>query len=171
MSKFTDSGYGGEPACVDSGADVPSSNQQVPVISSDPLDPDNMLEDSILWSRANYPLTAVSRYRDAAHEIARQRREIQHLEDMLLSTIRPVETFGAPQVRAALVEIRDLPEPGYDSSNARIMRQIAAKALSSSEEPTADDGMCKHDDGACHEDDPCETCPVYRRAENGTGGV
>lgn len=53
-------------------------------------------------------------------------------------TATPDETSGAPQVRAALVEIRDLPEPGYDSSNARIMRQIAAKALSSSEEPSGE---------------------------------
>lgn len=23
--------------------------------------------------------------------------------------------------------------------------------------------MCKHDDGACHKDDPCEYCPIYRK--------
>ncbi len=23
---------------------------------------------------------------------------------------------------------------------------------------------CKHDDGDCHEDDPCDNCPVYRKA-------
>lgn len=25
------------------------------------------------------------------------------------------------------------------------------------------DRMCKHDDGDCHEDDPCDECPKYRR--------
>lgn len=23
--------------------------------------------------------------------------------------------------------------------------------------------MCKHDDGDCHADDPCDFCPVYKR--------
>jgi hypothetical protein len=27
------------------------------------------------------------------------------------------------------------------------------------------DSWCKHDDGDCHKDDPCENCPVYRRAD------
>jgi hypothetical protein len=29
-------------------------------------------------------------------------------------------------------------------------------------EPSAE-RMCKHDDGDCHEDDPCDDCPKYRR--------
>lgn len=67
--------------------EVPSNRTQSRP-SNERLDPNNMIEDSIMWSRAGYPLTAVSRYRDAAHEIAALRREVKHLTDML-GTVRP----------------------------------------------------------------------------------
>ena len=47
-----------------------------------------MLDDATMWSKAGYPLVAISRYRDAAWEIQRLQREVQHLTDMLTS-VRP----------------------------------------------------------------------------------
>ena len=37
------------------------------------------------------------------------------------------------------------------------------------EKATTESHLCKHDDGDCHQDDPCEGCPVYRKQENPLG--
>jgi hypothetical protein len=64
-----------------------------------------------------------------------------------------------------------LAEPkGCQLQNARVCAEwpacVCGRTLGSVVNRQADQ-MCKHDDGQCHEDDPCEDCPaVNRRGES-----
>lgn len=59
----------------------------------------------------------------------------------------------------------------YQGETAQLCTSCEARAAlpqtETKEDPAAREarGWCKHDDGACHADDPCDDCPVYRKAE------
>jgi len=50
------------------------------------------------------------------------------------------------------------------------MTKRARLALSSPVSRAGVLALCKHDDGDCHKDDPCDNCPVYRQSSSRSAG-
>ncbi len=97
--------------------------------------------------------------RDAlAAENERLRARVGELEELLSDWRMSVD-----MVRSA----------GIDSAHgAKMVRNGVEQRMyaAATKSPDAGARMCKHDDGDCHADDPCDDCPVYRKQPDTPAG-